>query len=74
MGLTNEGGNVEQSYFYDEFGNSFGSWGSVGNHYLYTGQEYDGSISGLYNLRARYYDMRIGRMESSEFEPLLICK
>jgi RHS repeat-associated protein len=61
MGLTDESGNVEQSYFYDEFGDSLGSWGPVTNHYLYTGQEYDGSITNLYNLRARYYDMRVGR-------------
>jgi RHS repeat-associated protein len=52
---------VERSYFYDEFGNELGSWGSVSNHYLYTGQEYDASISQLYNLRARLFDMRIGR-------------
>lgn len=57
---------VEQSYFYDEFGNSLGSWGSISNHYLYTGQEYDGSISSLYNLRARYYDMRLGRFVSED--------
>jgi len=61
MGMTDESGNVEQSYFYDEFGNSLGSYGSVSNHYLYTGQEYDGDISSLYNLRARYYDMSVGR-------------
>jgi len=66
MGLTNESGNVEQSYFYDGFGNSLGSYGSVSNHYLYTGQEYDGDITGLYNLRARYYDMRIGRFVSED--------
>jgi len=66
MGMTNESGNVEQSYFYDEFGNSLGSWGSVSNHYLYTGQEYDGSITGLYNLRARYYDRSIGRFVSED--------
>lgn len=63
---------VEQSYFYDEFGNSLGRWGSVSNHYLYTGQEYDGSISELYNLRARYYDMRIGRFVSEG--PALRCE
>ncbi len=61
VGLTAENTFVEQSYFYDEFGNELASWGSVSNHYLYTGQEYDGSISQLYNLRARLYDMRIGR-------------
>jgi hypothetical protein len=53
IGMTTENASVEQSYFYDEFGNSLGSWGSVSNHYLYTGQEFDGDISALYNLRAR---------------------
>ena len=66
MGMTNENAFVEQSYFYDEFGNSLGSWGSVSNHYLYTGQEYDGDITGLYNLRARYYDRSIGRFISED--------
>ncbi len=68
IGMTNENGNVEQSYFYDDFGNSLGSWGSVSNSYLYTGQEYDDEISGaeLYNLRARYYDPGIGRFVSED--------
>jgi RHS repeat-associated protein len=57
---------VERSYFYDEFGNMLDNWGSVSNNYLYTGQEYDGSISQLYNLRARLYDMRIGRFVSED--------
>ena len=66
MGMTNENGNVEQSYFYDEFRNSLGSWGSISNHYLYTGQEYDGDITSLYNLRARYYDRSVGRFVSED--------
>ncbi|KPJ71737.1 hypothetical protein AMJ52_08360, partial [candidate division TA06 bacterium DG_78] len=66
MGLTNENGAVEQSYFYDEFGISLGSWGSIDNHYLYTGQEYDGAITSLYNLRARYYKPDIGRFMSED--------
>ncbi|MGB3480058.1 MAG: RHS repeat-associated core domain-containing protein [bacterium] len=66
VGMTNENANVEQSYFYDDFGESLGSWGSVSNHYLYTGQEYDGAISGLYNLRARYYDSGVGRFVSED--------
>jgi RHS repeat-associated protein len=66
IGLTAENASVEQSYFYDEFGNSLGSWGSVSNHYLYTGQEYDGSVSQLYNLRARLFDMRIGRFTGED--------
>jgi RHS repeat-associated protein len=52
---------VERSYFYDEFGNVLDNWGTVSNNYLYTGQEFNSSISQLYNLRTRLYDMRIGR-------------
>lgn len=66
MGITDENKSVEQSYFYDEFGNSLGSWGSVANHYLYTGQEDDGSVTELYNLRARYYKPDIGRFISED--------
>jgi RHS repeat-associated protein len=66
MGMTTGNASVEQSYFYDEFGNSLGSWGSVTNSYMYTGQEFDGSITGLYNLRARYYDKSIGRFVSED--------
>jgi len=72
IGMTNESGSVEQSYFYDEFGNSLGSYGSVTNHYLYTGQEYDGDITSLYNLRARYYDMRIGRFVQEDAMCLIL--
>jgi len=45
MELSNENGFVVHSYFYDDFGNSLGGWGSVSNSYLYTGQEYDDEIS-----------------------------
>jgi len=71
MGLTNTSKTVVKSYFYDDFGNSLGSWGNVSNHYRYTGQEYDDEISGakLYNLRARYYDSGVGRFVSED--PLL---
>jgi RHS repeat-associated protein len=65
-GLTNENGALEQLYFYDEFGNLMGSWGGVSNHYLYTGQEYDGSITQMYNLRARYYNAELGRFFSED--------
>jgi RHS repeat-associated protein len=66
MGMTDENKSVEQSYFYDEFGDSLGSWGGVSNNYLYTGQEYDGSITQLYNLRARYYKPSIARFISED--------
>ncbi|MGB3478838.1 MAG: RHS repeat-associated core domain-containing protein [bacterium] len=68
MGLTDASKTVVHSYFYDDFGNSLGSWGSVNNHYLYTDQEYDGTITQLYNLRARYYSPGIGRFVSEDPE------
>jgi RHS repeat-associated protein len=74
IGMTNENGWVEQSYFYDEFGILLGSWGTTSNHYLYTGQEYDSEMSGteLYNLRARYYRAEIGRFMSED--PVLVSR
>jgi RHS repeat-associated protein len=68
MGLTDTNKTFVQSYFYDDFGNLWGEWGNVENHYLYTGQEYDDEISGaeLYNLRVRYYDTGIGRFISED--------
>jgi len=66
LGMTDENKAVEQSYFYDEFGNALGSWGNISNHHLYTGQVYDGSLSQLYNLRARYYRANIGRFTSED--------
>ncbi|MGB3478836.1 MAG: RHS repeat-associated core domain-containing protein [bacterium] len=66
MGLTDASKTVVHSYFYDDFGNLLGEWGNVDNRYLYTGQEYDGAISGLYNLRARYYDSGVGRFVSED--------
>ncbi len=68
MGLTDVNKNVVQSYFYDDFGNLSGSWGTVANNYLYTGQEYDSSPLWLYNLRARYYATDIGRFISEDPE------
>jgi RHS repeat-associated protein len=62
IGITRTDANSKQTYFYDEFGDSLGNWGYDNeNHYLYTGQEYDGSITGFYNYRARYYENGIGR-------------
>ncbi|MEO0128750.1 MAG: RHS repeat-associated core domain-containing protein [candidate division WOR-3 bacterium] len=68
MGLTDVNKSVVKSYFYDDFGNLWVSWGNVNNRYLYTGQEYDSDISGseLYNLRARYYDPKVGRFISED--------
>ncbi len=62
-GLTNSAGAVTDSYSYDAFGNLPTSQGSTINPYRYTGQQFD-SLTGLYDLRARYYDPTTGRFTS----------
>ena len=58
--LTNSTGAIAQTYKYDAFGNILSQTGTTTNPFTYTGREYD-SESGLYYLRNRYYDPRIGR-------------
>jgi RHS repeat-associated protein len=48
-------GTVQATYQYDAYGQTTSSTGSVSNPFRYTGQ-YQDSESGLYYLRARYYD------------------
>lgn len=57
---------IYQSYLYDEFGDSLGTWGSVSNTYRYTGQEYDGVPLNAYNLRAREYYPKLGRFMQND--------
>jgi RHS repeat-associated protein len=64
-GLTNSAGAVTDSYSYDAFGNLLTSQGSTVNPYRYDGQLYD-SLTGLYDLRARYYDPTVGRFTSAD--------
>jgi RHS repeat-associated protein len=42
--------------------------GTTTNSYLYTGQQFD-SLTGLYDLRARYYDPALGRFLSQDTYP-----
>jgi RHS repeat-associated protein len=63
--LTNSSGAVTDSYTYDAFGNTQSSTGSTGNAYRYTSQQFD-SLTGLYDLRARYYDSSTGRFSSRD--------
>ncbi len=73
--LTNSGGVVTDTYDYTAFGGLFASTGSTTNPYLYTGQQFD-APTGLYSLRARYYDPALGRflsrdpMEVQAFNPV----
>ena len=52
---TDQLGAVVATYSYDAYGQLLSSMGSAPNPFRYTG-EYQDSESGLYYLRARYYD------------------
>jgi len=56
--LTNSSGAITDTYAYTAFGESYAQTGTTTNSYRYTGQQFD-SATGLYNLRARYYAIRI---------------
>lgn len=73
IGMTDTHGSVVQSYRYDEFGRLLQEASPTGPHsnYKYTAQEYDGTISELYNYRARYYDPEIGRF--TQEDPALVA-
>jgi RHS repeat-associated protein len=56
-------GAVTDTYDYDAFGNVVGSTGTTANVYRYQGEALDAE-TGLYYLRARYYDPVAGRFLS----------
>ncbi|WP_127585102.1 RHS repeat domain-containing protein [Paenibacillus koleovorans] len=58
--IVDTAGNIKNSYSYDEWGNVFPSRETVRNPFLYAGEILDRE-TGLYYLRARYYDPSIGR-------------
>jgi RHS repeat-associated protein len=60
--LTDSTGSLEsgQSYTYDAFGNLTSGQTSPASSYLYTAQQFD-VLTGLYDLRARYYNPSDGR-------------
>jgi len=63
--LTDVAGKVTDTYDYDAFGNVVGSTGATANVYRYQGEAFD-SETGLYYLRARYYDPVAGRFLSAD--------
>lgn len=63
--LTSSTGTVTDTYSYTSFGEQFTHTGSTTNPYQYTGQQYD-SLTGLYDLRARYYNPAMGRFLSQD--------
>jgi RHS repeat-associated protein len=59
-GLVEGADTITDSYSYTAFGELLDETGSTVNSYLYTAQQYD-ALTGLYRLRARYYDPGLGR-------------
>ena len=58
--LTDENGEVIETYEYDEFGELEDVAGELATDYLFAGEQFDGLL-GDYYLRQRYYDPSIGR-------------
>ncbi len=73
--LTNTAGTINAAYSYDAWGNALSATGTVGtkNKFRFTGQALDPG-TGLYFLRARYYDSTSGRLMGKDpFPGLLPC-
>lgn len=58
--LTNQVGQITDSYQYDAYGEITDKTGNTDNIYLYTGEQFDRSLNQYYP-RARYYDQGVGR-------------
>jgi RHS repeat-associated protein len=63
--LTNESGQVTDTYVYDAFGTLITATGTTTNRYLYTGEQFDPNL-GLYYLRARLMNPLTGRFWSMD--------
>jgi hypothetical protein len=60
---TSTAGTVGNTYQFDAFGMPIASTGTIANTYLYSGERFDSNL-GLYDLRARYYNILTGRFET----------
>jgi RHS repeat-associated protein len=63
--LTNESGQVTDTYVYDAFGTLITAAGTTNNRYLYTGEQFEPAL-GLYYLRARLMNPLTGRFWSMD--------
>ena len=66
--LTDNDGNITDSYSYDAYGNLLQKKGTTENDFLYTGEQYNAN-TGLYYLRARYMDPSTGTFTSMDRWP-----
>jgi RHS repeat-associated protein len=64
-GLADDEGNVTAGYGYDVFGATRSQSGTADTMFRFTGEQRD-SDSGLYYLRARYYDPATGRLVTKD--------
>jgi RHS repeat-associated protein len=64
-GLSNNFGNVTDTYTYDAFGTLIERTGSTDNSYLYAGEQFDADLGFYYN-RARYLNVSTGRFISQD--------
>jgi RHS repeat-associated protein len=67
--LTNTSGDVTDHYRYSAFGELAEQLGTTTNSYRYTGQQFD-AVTGLYSLRARFYNPIDGRFLSRDGAPV----
>jgi len=63
--IVDTSGAVKNTYDYDVWGNFLKKEETTENHFTYFGQTYD-ETTGLYYLRARYYDPTIGRFTQQD--------
>ena len=61
--IDGNSGNVVGNYLYDPYGQTYICEETVFNEYRYSGLPYD-QVSGLYHMRARYYDSTVGQFIS----------
>lgn len=64
-GLTDEEGNVTDTYSYEAYGSILKAQGTTVNDFLYTGEQYNAG-TGLYYLRARYMNPQTGTFISMD--------
>ena len=63
--VSGTNGSIGESHVYDAYGSLKDVSGTPGTKYLYTGQQFD-APTGLYSLRARYYNTTLGQFLSRD--------